>query len=197
VKTWQARILIGGVVRSIIPPRWLSFVCYGPRTANPTLAAFAPPHRQDRRPDHGTAVNAAGTKKIAADVIAECQKNSWHVAVAVVENHGFLVYFERMDSTLMAAWAKAAATYQRPTRVFADLINKGDRSRPPFALAWRPADFGRRQGHRRRARQRGHRRSGRAMRQGQPRHQLTSAEAGARPASAHRVIGLSLSPSRD
>lgn len=49
----------------------------------------------------------------------------------MVENHGFLVYFERMDNTLMAAWAKAAATYQRPTRVFADLINKGDRSRPP------------------------------------------------------------------
>ena len=86
---------------------------------------------QDKRPDYGTAVNAAGAKKIAAGVVAECQKNGWNVAVAVVDNHGFLVYFERMDNTQTASVeiavgkAKAAATYRRPTRVFADVINKG------------------------------------------------------------------------
>ena len=53
---------------------------------------------QDRRPDYGPDVNAAGAKKIAAEVVAECQKNSWNVAVAVVDNHGFLVYFERMPA---------------------------------------------------------------------------------------------------
>ena len=30
---------------------------------------------QDKRPDYGAAVNAAGAKKIAAGVVAECQKN--------------------------------------------------------------------------------------------------------------------------
>lgn len=86
---------------------------------------------QDRRPDYGTAVNAAAAKKIAAGVIGECQKNSWNVAVAVVDNHGFLVYFERMDNTQTASMdiavgkARAAATYRRPTRAFADVINKG------------------------------------------------------------------------
>ena len=45
---------------------------------------------QDRRPDYGPAVNAAAAKKIAAGVIAECQKNSWNVAVAVVDTHGLL-----------------------------------------------------------------------------------------------------------
>ena len=86
---------------------------------------------QDKRPDYGTAVNAAGAKKIAAGVVAECQKNSWNVAVAVVDTHGFLVYFERMDNTQTASMdiaigkAKAAATYRRPTRVFMDVINKG------------------------------------------------------------------------
>lgn len=96
------------------------------------LAVFATTaSAQDKRPDYGTAVNAAGAKKIAADVIAECQKNSWNVAVAVVDNHGFLVYFERMDNTQTASMdiavgkARAAATYRRPTRVFADVINKG------------------------------------------------------------------------
>lgn len=86
---------------------------------------------QDKRPDYGTAVNAAGAKKIAAGVVAECQKNAWNVAVAVVDNHGFLVYFERMDNTQMASMdiavgkARAAATYRRPTRVFMEAINKG------------------------------------------------------------------------
>ena len=77
---------------------------------------------QDKRPDYGTDINAAGAKKIAADVVAECQKNSWNVAVAVVDNHGFLVYFERMDNTQTASMdiavgkARSAATYRRPTR---------------------------------------------------------------------------------
>jgi uncharacterized protein GlcG (DUF336 family) len=86
---------------------------------------------QDRRPDYGPTVNTATAKKIAAAVIAECQKNSWNVAVAVVDNHGYLVYFERMENTQYASndiaidKARVAATYRRPTRVFMDTINKG------------------------------------------------------------------------
>ena len=86
---------------------------------------------QDKRPEYGTAVNAAGAKKIAVGVVAECQKNGWNVAVAVVDTHGFLVYFERMDNTQTASVdiaigkARAAATYRRTTRVFMDAINKG------------------------------------------------------------------------
>ena len=97
-----------------------------------SLAAFAAvAAAQDRRPDYGQAVNTATAKKIAAAVLAECQKNQWNVAVAVVDNHGFLVYFERMDNTQYASMdiaigkARAAATYRRPTRAFADVINKG------------------------------------------------------------------------
>jgi glc operon protein GlcG len=96
------------------------------------LAAFATTaSAQDKRPDYGTDINAAGAKKIAADVLAECTKNGWNVAVAVVDNHGFLVYFERMDNTQTASMdiavgkARAAATYRRPTRVFMEVINKG------------------------------------------------------------------------
>jgi glc operon protein GlcG len=86
---------------------------------------------QDRRPDYGPDVNTATAKKIAAAVIAECQKNSWNVAVAVVDNHGGLVYFERMENTQYASndiainKAKTAAVYRRTTRVFMDAINKG------------------------------------------------------------------------
>jgi uncharacterized protein GlcG (DUF336 family) len=76
-------------------------------------------------------VPLATAKKIAAATIAECQKNGWNVAVAVVDNHGYLVYFERMEDTQYASndiaigKARAAATYRRPSRVFMDVINKG------------------------------------------------------------------------
>jgi glc operon protein GlcG len=97
-----------------------------------SLAAFATgAAAQDRRPDYGPSIDLTAAKKVAAGIIAECQKNSWNVAVAVVDTHGFLVYFERMDNTQTASMdiavgkAKAAATYRRPTRVFMDVINKG------------------------------------------------------------------------
>jgi uncharacterized protein GlcG (DUF336 family) len=97
-----------------------------------SLAAFtAVAAAQDRRPGYGTPVTTATAKKIAAAVLAECQKNSWNVAVAVVDPHGSLVYFERMEDTQYASndiaigKARSAATYRRPTRAFADVINKG------------------------------------------------------------------------
>ena len=95
------------------------------------VALAASASAQDKRPDYGTAVDAAAAKKIAAGAVAECQKNGWNVAVAVVDTHGFLVYFERMDNTQTASVdiaigkARAAATYRRTTRVFMDVINKG------------------------------------------------------------------------
>ena len=86
---------------------------------------------QDRRPDYGPSITVTQAKKVAAGILAECGKNSWNVAVAIVDTHGSLVYFERMENTQYASMdiaigkAKAAATYRRPTRVFADVINKG------------------------------------------------------------------------
>lgn len=96
------------------------------------LAAFgATVQAQDQRPGYGPSVTTATAKKIAAGVLAECQKNNWNIAVAVVDTAGGLVYFERMEDTQTASLdiaimkAKVAATYRRTTRVFADAINKG------------------------------------------------------------------------
>ena len=96
------------------------------------LAAFATvAAAQDQRPGYGAPVSLVSAKKIAAGVIAECAKNNWNIAVAVVDPHGTLVYYEKMEDTqyssadIAIGKAKAAATYRRPTRVFADVINKG------------------------------------------------------------------------
>jgi uncharacterized protein GlcG (DUF336 family) len=94
-----------------------------------TLACTA--SAQDRRPDYGPSITVTQAKKVAAAVLAECSKNSWNVAVAIVDPHGSLVYFERMENTQYASMdiaigkARSAATYRRPTRAFADAINKG------------------------------------------------------------------------
>ena len=85
---------------------------------------------QERRPEYGPAVSVATAKKIAAATLAECAKNQWNVAVAVVDNHGFLVYFERMENTQTASVdiaqgkARTAAMYRRTTRTFAETIAK-------------------------------------------------------------------------
>ena len=96
-----------------------------------SLAAFACAAGAQGRPEYGPSINLAGAKKIAAATLAECQKNNWRVAVAVVDTHGSMLYFERMENTQYASndvaigKAKAAATFQRPTRAFMDAINKG------------------------------------------------------------------------
>jgi glc operon protein GlcG len=94
-------------------------------------AGVASAQAQDRRPDYGPSIDIQSAKKIAAATLAECQKNSWNVAVAIVDTAGYLVYFERMDNTQYASMeiaigkAKSAATYRRSTRAFVDAINKG------------------------------------------------------------------------
>jgi glc operon protein GlcG len=95
------------------------------------LSLFAALASAQERPGYGTAIDLAGAKKIVAGALAECQKNNWRVAASVVDNHGVLVYYEKLDDTQTASAqiavdkAKAAAMYRRPTRAFVDAIAKG------------------------------------------------------------------------
>jgi uncharacterized protein GlcG (DUF336 family) len=56
--------------------------------------------------------------------LAAAVKNQWPVAVAIVDNHGFLVYYERLDDTQTAGVsisvekARTAAMFRRPSRSF-------------------------------------------------------------------------------
>jgi len=83
------------------------------------------------RPPYGPEIGVDLAKKISAGAVAESKKNGWRMAIAIVDNHGFLVYYERMDDTQTASVgvaldkAKAAATFRRPTKAFEDGIAKG------------------------------------------------------------------------
>jgi glc operon protein GlcG len=95
-----------------------------------SLALITASAAAQQRPDYGTPVTIDQAKKIAAGVVAECMSNKWNVAVAIADTHGSLVYFERIENTQTASVdvailkARAAATYRRPTRAFADAIKK-------------------------------------------------------------------------
>jgi uncharacterized protein GlcG (DUF336 family) len=84
-----------------------------------------------QRPPYGVAVNLETAKKVGAAAIAEAKKNNWNVAVAVVDNHGFLVYYEMLDDTQTASAnvaiekARTAAMYRRPSKEFEDGIAGG------------------------------------------------------------------------
>lgn len=95
------------------------------------FALFAAAAAAQDRPPYGTEIGLDQAKQIAAGAAAESKKNGWRMAIAIVDNHGFLVYYERMDDTQTASVrvaidkAKAAAMYRRPTKAFEDGIAKG------------------------------------------------------------------------
>lgn len=95
------------------------------------LALFATTPSAQDRPSYGPDVALAAPKKIAAAGLVEAQKNNWNVAIAVVDNHGALVYYERMDDMQSASpvivnqKARSAAMFRRSTRAMEDTVNKG------------------------------------------------------------------------
>jgi uncharacterized protein GlcG (DUF336 family) len=79
-------------------------------------------------PQYGVSINLEQARKAIAAAQVEARKNSWPVAVAVVDNAGMLVAYERMDNTQTASVqvaidkAMSAAMYRRSTKVFQDLV---------------------------------------------------------------------------
>jgi uncharacterized protein GlcG (DUF336 family) len=95
------------------------------------LVLGASPAAAQQRPSYGQTVNLDTAKKIAAGAVAEARKNSWNVAIAIVDNHGFLVYYEMLDDTQTASAniaiekARTAAMFRRPSKAFEDGIAGG------------------------------------------------------------------------
>ncbi len=81
---------------------------------------------------YGAPISLEMAKKAAAAAAAEARKNGWFMAIAVTEPSGDLVYFEKMDNTqfgsinIALGKARTAAKFKRPSKVFQDLLAKGD-----------------------------------------------------------------------
>jgi glc operon protein GlcG len=82
-------------------------------------------------PQYGPNVTLDQARKIAANAEAEARKNSWPMAITIVDNAGQLVFFQRMDNTQTASVAIAqdkavsAAIFRRPTKVMQDAVAGG------------------------------------------------------------------------
>ena len=82
-------------------------------------------------PQYGANVNLEQARKAMAGAMAEARKMGIPMAVAVVDNAGMLVAFERMDNTqtgsVLVAQDKgsSAAMFRRPTKAFQDVVAGG------------------------------------------------------------------------
>jgi len=80
---------------------------------------------------YGAPIGLDTAKKLIAAVEAEAVKHRWKMNVAVVDTHGDLVHFSRMDGAQMASIgisqgkARTAARYRRETRLFYNAFETG------------------------------------------------------------------------
>lgn len=70
-------------------------------------------------------------RKAAVAAAVEAKKNKWNMAIAVVDDGGHLIYFERIDETqfgsidIAIGKARTAASLKRPTKALEDALNGG------------------------------------------------------------------------
>jgi len=78
---------------------------------------------------YGESINIETAKKVAAAAVAELQKRNWKgMCISVVDTHGELVYFHKMDNTQQGSVtisqnkARTAARFRRPTQIFSNAM---------------------------------------------------------------------------
>jgi uncharacterized protein GlcG (DUF336 family) len=80
-------------------------------------------------------LTGADIQKAIAACRAEAEKNNWRVAIAVVDDGGYLLFFDRMDGVapisaeVAIGKARTSAMTRRPSKFFEDRVKE----RPAFA----------------------------------------------------------------
>jgi glc operon protein GlcG len=80
---------------------------------------------------YGPPISAERAHRVIEAAIDEARRHGWEMNVAVVDPHGDLKSFTRMDDAQLASIsiaehkARTAARYRRETRLFEDLVMKG------------------------------------------------------------------------
>jgi uncharacterized protein GlcG (DUF336 family) len=102
--------------------------------APPAAAPAAPAAVPEKMPfdiPYGAPIGVEQARQIAAGAEAEAKKRNWKVAIAIVDTHGELVYFLKIDDTQIVSAniaikkARAATRFRRPTRAWFDLSETG------------------------------------------------------------------------
>ena len=83
------------------------------------------------RPPYGAEINLETAKKIGEAALAESKKQSWKMAVAIVDNHGMLIWYQMQDDTQTASAhiavekARTSASLRRPSKELEETIAAG------------------------------------------------------------------------
>jgi uncharacterized protein GlcG (DUF336 family) len=100
--------------------------------AETVLSSKAPvPDKMPNAIPYGAPINLAKAKQLIAAAEAEATKRNWQMAIAVLDTHGFLVAFEKMDDTQLSSVsiaqgkARTAALSRRPSSAFSDAAETG------------------------------------------------------------------------
>lgn len=87
--------------------------------------------RAQELPKYGTDLDLTMAKKIMVAAEAEAKQKGWPVAIAIVDTHGLLLLFQRLDQTqhgsveVAIEKARTAALFRRESKVFEDMIGQG------------------------------------------------------------------------
>lgn len=77
------------------------------------------------------ALTAEDTQRMGQAAIATAQANNWAVAIAIVDDGGHLLWFQRLDGAapisahIAPAKARTAALGRRESRLYEEMINQG------------------------------------------------------------------------
>jgi len=94
-------------------------------------AAFVPTLAQSATPPYGSAITLDDAKRAMAAAELEAGKNSWQVAITIIDSGGNLVMFHKFDNTQLASIgasegkARTALTFKRPSKALDDAIAAG------------------------------------------------------------------------
>jgi uncharacterized protein GlcG (DUF336 family) len=97
----------------------------GPALLAPALA------QQPTTPPYGPPITLDDAKRVMAAAELEAAKNSWQVAITILDSGGNLVMFHKLDNTQLASItasegkARTALTFKRPSKVLDDAIAAG------------------------------------------------------------------------
>src|SRR5271155_2490336 len=111
--------------------RMLALACALAVLALAAGPAVAPVLAQSTTPSYGPPITLDDAKRAMAAAELEAAKNSWQVAITILDSGGNLVMFHKVDNTQLASIgasegkARTSLTFKRPSKALDDAIAAG------------------------------------------------------------------------
>ena len=102
-----------------------------PRSSDSALASGLRPAAVGPTPPYGPAITLDQAKRAMAAAELEAAKNSWQVAITILDSGGNMIMFHRVDNAQLSATtvsegkARTALDFKRPSKALDDAIAAG------------------------------------------------------------------------